>query len=301
MLVGPRRRGVRTITRLHVLLKSYLSGSSENQLVNRKLVGSLYAQPTSLAFGALGGVGAAGAAAFETDYPPLVWLCVALTLVAAARMALAMWFKHNEVFESGDARKLGVVYEVGALTYAFLVGAIAATVMWIDGSAHLQTLAVSYALVYGSSIASRNAGRPVMAIGQLLLTCLPVIALAIHIGDLAMYTLAAITVFLIFGLTAITLNVFKVLREQILAADASEKMAAKMREQARTDVVTGLLNRAGLNHELVEQVMRLPKGQKLALFWLDLDRFKEINDTLGHSVGDGVLVEVGRRISRHRP
>ena len=281
---------------MHVLLKSYLSGSSENQLVNRKLVGSLYAQPTSLAFGALGGVGAAGAAAFETDYPPLVWLCVALTLVAAARMALAMWFKHNEVFESGDARKLGVVYEVGALTYAFLVGAIAATVMWIDGSAHLQTLAVSYALVYGSSIASRNAGRPVMAIGQLLLTCLPVIALAIHIGDLAMYTLAAITVFLIFGLTAITLNVFKVLREQILAADASEKMAAKMREQARTDVVTGLLNRAGLNHELVEQVMRLPKGQKLALFWLDLDRFKEINDTLGHSVGDGVLVEVGRRI-----
>ena len=50
----------------------------------------------------------------------------------------------------------------------------------------------------------------------------------IHIGDLAMYTLAAITVFLIFGLTAITLNVFKVLREQILAADASEKMAASV-------------------------------------------------------------------------
>jgi diguanylate cyclase (GGDEF)-like protein len=74
-----------------------------------------------------------------------------------------------------------------------------------------------------------------------------------------------------------------------------------MREQARTDIVTGLLNRAGLNHELVEQLMRLPPGSKLALFWLDLDRFKEINDTLGHAIGDGVLAEVARRLADVAP
>ena len=107
--------------------------------------------------------------------------------------------------------------------------------------------------------------------------------------------------FLIFGMVTITMNVFHVLREQILAADTSAKMADQMREQARTDIVTGLLNRAGLNHELVEQLMRLPAGCKLALFWLDLDRFKEVNDTLGHAVGDGVLAEVARRLADVAP
>src|SRR5690606_2973462 len=53
--------------------------------------------------------------------------------------------------------------------------------------------------------------------------------------------------------------------------------------------------------ELVEQLMTLPAGKKLALFWLDLDRFKEINDTLGHAIGDGVLSEVARRINETVP
>jgi diguanylate cyclase (GGDEF)-like protein len=90
-------------------------------------------------------------------------------------------------------------------------------------------------------------------------------------------------------------------REQFAAADASAQMAEQMSRQARTDVVTGLLNRGGLNHALTEQVMRLPPGSKLALFWLDLDRFKEVNDTLGHAVGDGVLAEVALRLADVAP
>ena len=74
-----------------------------------------------------------------------------------------------------------------------------------------------------------------------------------------------------------------------------------MQHLARTDVVTGLLNRAGLNHVLVERVMALAAEQKLALFWLDLDRFKEVNDTLGHQVGDRLLTEVGMRLRQCAP
>ena len=69
-----------------------------------------------------------------------------------------------------------------------------------------------------------------------------------------------------------------------------------MRDLARTDVVTGLTNRAGLNSDTVEMLMRLPEHQKLAMFWIDLDRFKEVNDTLGHPVGDRLLCAVADRL-----
>src|SRR5690606_11139225 len=101
--------------------------------------------------------------------------------------------------------------------------------------------------------------------------------------------------------SSITFNVFRVLREQIIAAEASAQMAEKMQVLARTDVVTGLTNRAGLNHDMVEMLMVLPDRHKLAMFWVDLDRFKEINDTLGHPVGDKVLVEVANRLRAVAP
>jgi len=95
--------------------------------------------------------------------------------------------------------------------------------------------------------------------------------------------------------------VFKVLRESISAAETSALLADKMQILARTDVVTGLANRAGLNHAMVETLMVLPEDRMLALFWLDLDRFKEVNDLLGHPVGDRVLSEIGRRLRAASP
>ncbi|MGZ3174014.1 MAG: putative bifunctional diguanylate cyclase/phosphodiesterase [Croceibacterium sp.] len=261
---------------------------------------SLYAQPTSLALGALGGIATAVTAAL-VSHNRLIEVCAAsLVFVAVARVFAAMWLS-RDAQATRDERVLEIAFEIGALTYSLLAGLIGAITLAAGERAHLATLTVSYALVYGVGIAARNAGRPAMAIGQLLLSSVPIMVICLALGGPVLYVLAGIVMFLIFGMVSITMNVFHVLREQILAADTSAKMADQMREQARTDVVTGLLNRAGLNHELVEQLMRLPAGCKLALFWLDLDRFKEVNDTLGHAIGDGVLAEVARRLGDVAP
>ena len=72
-----------------------------------------------------------------------------------------------------------------------------------------------------------------------------------------------------------------------------------LRQQAETDPLTGLANRFVFQARYREVVGdTLNHGFASALVLIDLDRFKEINDTLGHSAGDACLCEVARRLRR---
>lgn len=76
---------------------------------------------------------------------------------------------------------------------------------------------------------------------------------------------------------------------------------AKLREQAYTDGLTGMLNRHGWDDRataLFDQCHR--HATPLALMMLDLDKFKHINDTLGHEAGDRVLRLFGSVLREHR-
>lgn len=71
----------------------------------------------------------------------------------------------------------------------------------------------------------------------------------------------------------------------------------KLIELARLDTLTGLPNRLAFNEYLPDAVLRgRLTGNSLALMFLDIDHFKSINDTMGHAVGDAVLVEYARRL-----
>ncbi|HJS38880.1 MAG TPA: EAL domain-containing protein, partial [Burkholderiales bacterium] len=76
---------------------------------------------------------------------------------------------------------------------------------------------------------------------------------------------------------------------------ARERAQNELRFLAHHDALTGVLNRRGLELRLAEEVARLPPGRSLALAYLDLDRFKLINDLFGHVAGDDVLRQVCRR------
>ncbi|HEV2360300.1 MAG TPA: EAL domain-containing protein, partial [Acidimicrobiales bacterium] len=85
----------------------------------------------------------------------------------------------------------------------------------------------------------------------------------------------------------------------VLAAATGRSRAEQMiREQSLRDLLTGLPNRLALLEHLDHLLGFDDRPTSGALFVLDIDRFKEINDTLGHQVGDRVLLEVADRFRR---
>ena len=71
----------------------------------------------------------------------------------------------------------------------------------------------------------------------------------------------------------------------------------KLRYQANYDILTGLPNRALFQDRLKQNIEKAKRHKsKFALFFLDLDRFKQINDSLGHEIGDIVLKKASSRI-----
>jgi diguanylate cyclase (GGDEF)-like protein/PAS domain S-box-containing protein len=67
---------------------------------------------------------------------------------------------------------------------------------------------------------------------------------------------------------------------------------------ARNDSMTGVANRRQFDERLAVALSRAQRRQRpLALYYLDIDHFKRINDTLGHGVGDEVIIEFARRLS----
>jgi diguanylate cyclase (GGDEF)-like protein/PAS domain S-box-containing protein len=99
------------------------------------------------------------------------------------------------------------------------------------------------------------------------------------------------------------INFVKAVANVLAAAAARTRADHAIRDQALQDPLTGLPNRLLLaDHSAVAAAPaghRQPlRGGDRTVFVFDIDRFKEINDTLGHAIGDIVLIEVARRLQR---
>src|SRR5262249_18335687 len=73
--------------------------------------------------------------------------------------------------------------------------------------------------------------------------------------------------------------------------------ADERQHQAQHDALTGLPNRALFAERLEGALDGAPAGSRVAVMLIDLDGFKEVNDTLGHHTGDAILREVASRLA----
>jgi diguanylate cyclase (GGDEF)-like protein len=81
-----------------------------------------------------------------------------------------------------------------------------------------------------------------------------------------------------------------------VAALANSRLVERLDHESMHDSLTGLANRARFQDQLTQALRRT--GEGVAVLLMDLDRFKEVNDTLGHHHGDLLLQEIGLRLRR---
>lgn len=225
----------------------------------------------------------------------LVWVG-AIALVSFGRMALLVAYRRRA--QASD--------RLSAWEQVFLYSLLGISLVWGVGAVFVLPSSVTHeVLIYfflagiaGSTVASYSA-HPTACVLALTSLVLPVtvwfawhdvIELRVMAVGGAMYLLAAIRATLNYG--AFWRRSFKLSWELRQAHDRAELLA-------RTDELTGVNNRRAfteLGAQALQQARRYNRA--LALVMFDIDRFKSINDNLGHAAGDRVLHAIGAELRR---
>jgi len=271
-----------------------LGGAVPDRLLYAELVRELYGATStakamlSATIAALTVVGTAAMLSGDGFYGTLF---LGFLIIGVARGATALLYRRSR-HDPQDLQALKrweLASLLGAWTFATLVGLTGAYSLAFHPGTDVEILTNCCVMGYIAGISSRNASRPLITIGQISFTCLPFIVALILRADIVHIVLAIFVGILYLGTILVCRSVF----DNIVSRHSAFR---RIETLAQRDALTGLWNRAAFLNLLEGQLAIKDVAHEFALIAIDLDRFKDINDTLGHPVGDAVLKEVTDRI-----
>ncbi len=268
--------------------------AAPNEADDAALVAPLFDRLASLCVGHVAPLALCGFVATRTDSAwPIICLVLDLVLLAA-RIMVVLGFRRLRDPQPADVLRLAQRYFAVGIIWSVATGAFCA---WcyasVDDDA-TRTLAATLAMGTVGGIASRNATTPRFALAQISSILLPQIGVAVSLGSWH-WTQATMVLVYFIALRSIVRRHHADIRASLRAQRERAELARRSEHMALHDSLTGLPNRAMFRIALDRAVTGLPEAG-FAVLYLDLDRFKEVNDSLGHAMGDRLLREVAARI-----
>lgn len=249
----------------------------------------VFANAQKFTLGCLALCAVALATCFQIAHP-IIWteftlLCIVTTARAAPMFADYRW----GIFRLRRPKlpiSAGGYYAIGGLLHMFLIGTWVATIFTLFPLPIAELFSFTAAMCFMIGVVGRNFASRRLVTAQIMAVALPICVGLLLVGTV-WYTIFA-GFFVIFCLTLLRISddMRDTLESALRAADDNYRLAY-------LDDLTGLPNR-GQMKRLIDAA--IASQRPFALHFMDLDRFKRLNDSYGHPFGDRVLVHTSKRI-----
>lgn len=243
----------------------------------------------------------------------LIWIGLALLVIVARFLSIWMIRRHGLAYT--DSRNVLRVLTIGGFVSGLVWASLPVATVQFDAAGRDGGLYILICGIAAGAVLLNSSSRSVS-----LAFALPILltVLAILIAQAT-----AVTLVLAANIAALTFTAYRNSREnervfinnlkaRLQATDLAASLSEANQEMrnardrlerlANCDPLTGLANRTRFNERLVTATEKAAAGASAAaLLLVDLDRFKTVNDTLGHSAGDSLLVEIAARLRAAAP
>lgn len=256
-----------------------------------ELVAALYATPGTILIGAaMVATVMAAATALTGGDASFASMTVAMLAIGLVRQLAHRRFLRVDLARASEAEitRLERLAMVGAWSTAALIAAFGSHAVLNYTYQPVAVLAIAQTIGYLAGISGRNTSRPLVTRVQILIAAFPFMLALIWTRDLA-YLMIGLTVALT---TVLTFSSAQVIHRVFVARLRTMR---ELENLAVSDTITSLYNRRGFMREIRAETNA---GHPITLISIDIDRFKGINDSFGHDVGDALLQAFGDLLSR---